>query len=108
VSRWPAHAGAAAAARHTSPVRVVPLSRWPFAAAGDSAAPPPLAAVAAARLTIDAVVVERAGARSSLTAKFHYTDTDFFVAKLRWVRAGPFRRKKVHVRVRVGPVSVSV
>jgi len=84
----------------------VPLSRWPFAAAGDSAAPPPLAAVAAARLTIDAVVVERAGARSSLTAKFHYTDTDtdFFAAKLRWVRAGPFRRKKV----RVGPVSVSV
>jgi len=105
VSRWPAHA-AAAAARHTSPVRVVPLSRWPFAAAGDSAAPPPLAAAAAARLTIDAVVVERAGARSSLTAKLHYTDTDtdFFAAKLRWVRAGPFRRKKV----RVGPVSVSV
>ena len=34
------------------------------------------------------------------------TDTDFFVAKLRWVRAGPFRRKKVRVRVRVGPVSV--
>jgi len=35
-------------------------------------------------------------------AKFHYTDTDagptrtrtFFAAKLRWVRAGPFRRKK--------------
>ena len=107
MSRWPAHAaGAAAAARHTSPVRVVPLSRWPFAAAGDSAAPPPLAAAAAARLTIDAVVVERAGARSSLTAKFHYTDTDtdFSAAKLRWVRAGPFRRKKV----RVGPVSVSV
>ena len=26
----------------------------------------------------------------------HYTDTDtdFFAAKLRWVRAGPFRRKK--------------
>ena len=106
MSRWPAHAaGAAAAARHTSPVRVVPLSRWPFAAAGDSAAPPPLAAAAAAaRLTIDAVVVERAGARSSLTAKFHYTDADFFAAKLRWVRAGPFRRKKV----RVVPVSVSV
>ena len=49
-------------------------------------------------------------------AKFHYTDTDtgptrtrtFFAAKLRWVRAGPFRRKKVRVRVRVGPVSVSV
>ena len=35
-------------------------------------------------------------------------DTDFFVVKLRWVRAGPFRRKKVRVRVRVGPVSVSV
>ena len=36
-------------------------------------------------------------------AKFHYTDTDtdFFAAKLRWVRAGPFRRKKVRVRVRV-------
>ena len=36
-------------------------------------------------------------------AKFHYTDTDtdFFAAKLRWVRAGPFRRKKVSVRVRV-------
>jgi len=33
---------------------------------------------------------------STLIAKFHYTDTDtdFFVAKLRWVRAGPFRRKK--------------
>ena len=56
--------------------------------------------------------------RSELIAKFHYTDTDtdtdmdtdFFVAKLRWVRAGPFRRKKVRVRVRVrvGPVSVSV
>ena len=34
-------------------------------------------------------------------AKFHYTDTDtdtdFFAAKLRWVRAGPF-----------GSVSVSV
>jgi len=47
-----------------------------------------------------------------LIAKFHYTDTDtdFFVAKLRWVRAGPIRRKKVRVRVRVrvGPVSVSV
>ena len=45
-------------------------------------------------------------------AKFHYTDTDtdFFAAKLRWVRAGPFRRRKVRVRVRarVGPVSVSV
>ena len=43
-------------------------------------------------------------------AKFHYTDTDtdFFAAKLRWIRAGPFRRKKVRVRVRVGPVSVSV
>ena len=41
-------------------------------------------------------------------AKFHHTDTDtdFFAAKLRWVRAGPFRRKKVRVRVRVGPVSV--
>jgi len=44
-------------------------------------------------------------------AKFHYTDTDtdFFAAKLRWVRAGPFRRKKspcpcpcrARVRVRV-------
>ena len=48
-------------------------------------------------------------ARRVLT-KFHYTDTDtdtdFFAAKLRWVRAGPFRRKKVRVRVRVGPVSV--
>ena len=36
-------------------------------------------------------------------AKFHYTDmdtdTDFFAAKLRWVRAGLFRRKKVRVRV---------
>ena len=38
-----------------------------------------------------------------LLAKFHYTDTDtgtdtdFFAAKLRWVRAGPF-----------GSVSVSV
>ena len=30
-------------------------------------------------------------------AKFHYTDTYFFAAKLRWVRAGPF-----------GSVSVSV
>jgi len=28
-------------------------------------------------------------------------DTDFFAAKLRWVRVGPFRRKKVRVRVRV-------
>jgi len=49
---------------------------------------------------------------TQVIAKFHYTDTDtdFFVAKLRWVRAGPFRRKKVRfrVRVRVGPVSVSV
>ena len=29
---------------------------------------------------------------STLIAKFHYTDTDtdFFAAKLRWVRAGPF------------------
>jgi len=32
-----------------------------------------------------------------LIAKFHYTDTDFLAAKLRWVRAGPF-----------GSVSVSV
>jgi len=95
VSRWPAHAaGAAAAARHTSPVRVVPLSRWPFAAAGDSAAPPPLAAAAAARLTIDAVVVERAGARSSLTAKFHYTDT------------GPTRTRTFLRRNSVGSVRV--
>ena len=43
------------------------------------------------------------GARERLIAKFHYTDTDtdtdIFVAKLRWVRAGPFRRKKVRVRV---------
>ena len=42
---------------------------------------------------------------ASIIAKFHYTDTDtdtdFFAAKLRWVRAGPFRRKKVRVRVRV-------
>jgi len=44
-------------------------------------------------------------------AKFHYTetdtdtDTDFFAAKLRWVRAGPFRRKKKSVSV---SVSVSV
>ena len=49
---------------------------------------------------------------SRLIAKFRYTDTDtdtdFFAAKLRWVRAGPFRRKKVRVRVRVGPVPVSV
>ena len=49
---------------------------------------------------------------SRLIAKFHYTDTDtdtdFFAAKLSWVRAGPFRRKKFRVRVRVGPVSVSV
>ena len=45
---------------------------------------------------------------SRLMAKFHYTDMDFFAAKLRWVRAGPFRRKKFRVRVRVGPVSVSV
>ena len=38
-----------------------------------------------------------------LIAKFHYTDTDtdFFVAKLRWVRAGPICSKKVRVRVRV-------
>ena len=29
---------------------------------------------------------------STVIAKFHYTDTDtdFFAAKLRWVRAGPF------------------
>jgi len=55
-------------------------------------------------------------AMCAVRAKFHYTDTDtdtdFFAAKLRWVRAGPFRRKKVRVRVRVrvrvGPVSVSV
>ena len=37
-----------------------------------------------------------------LIAKFHYTDTDtdtdFFAAKLRWVRAGPCRAR---VRVRV-------
>ena len=47
------------------------------------------------------------GPRCVLIAKFHYTDadtdTDFFAAKLRWVRAGPCR---VRVRVRVGPVSV--
>ena len=32
------------------------------------------------------------GPRCVLIAKFHYTDTDtdFFAAKLRWVRAGPF------------------
>jgi len=46
-----------------------------------------------------------------LIAKFHYTDTDtdtdFFVAKLRWVRAGPIRRKKVRVRVRVRVVEFS-
>jgi len=36
----------------------------------------------------------------SVIAKFHYTDTDtdFFAAKLRWVRAGPCRAR---VRVRV-------
>ena len=34
-------------------------------------------------------------------------DTDFFAAKLRWVRAGPFRRKKVCVRVRVRVVEFS-
>ena len=48
---------------------------------------------------------------SLVIAKFHYTDTDtdtdFFVAKLRWVRAGPFRRKKVRVRVRVRVVEFS-
>ena len=39
------------------------------------------------------------GVSCSHIAKFHYTDTDtdFFAAKLRWVRAGPFRRKKVRV-----------
>jgi len=40
--------------------------------------------------------VRRIYAGSSVIAKFHYTDTDtdFVAAKLRWVRAGPFRRKK--------------
>ena len=62
----------------------------------------------------DAMKTNGRGSPYSIIAKFHYTDTDtdtdFFVAKLRWVRAGPFRRKKVRlrVRVRVGPVSVSV
>ena len=44
-----------------------------------------------------------------MIAKFHYTDTDtdFFAAKLRWVRASPFRRKKVRVRVRVVELSVN-
>ena len=34
-----------------------------------------------------------------LIAKFHYTDTDtdFFAAKLRWVRAGPFGSMSVSV-----------
>ena len=45
MSRWPLNA------RHTSPVRVVPLSRWPFS---DRA---PLSG----RLTMDGLVVERAG-----------------------------------------------
>ena len=48
----------------------------------------------------------------SVIAKFHYTDTDkdtdFFAAKLRWVRAGPFRRKKVRVRVRVVVFSFNI
>ena len=61
-------------------------------------------------------------------AKFHYTDTDFFAAKRTHTDPTEFRRKKVsvrvrvvefssyqttcadfvRVRVRVGPVSVSV
>jgi len=34
---------------------------------------------------------------SLVIAKFHYTDTDFFAAKLRWVRAGPFGSMSVSV-----------
>jgi len=44
---------------------------------------------------------DKVRARCRVRAKFHHTDTDtdadFFAAKLRWVRAGPF-----------GSVSVSV
>jgi len=36
------------------------------------------------------------------------TDTDFFAAKRTRTDPTEFRRKKVLVRVRVGPVSVSV
>ena len=49
VSRWPL--SSSVTARPTSPVRVVPLYRWPF----------PDAASVAGRLTMDGLVVDRAG-----------------------------------------------
>ena len=52
------------------------------------------------------------GPCGSVLAKFHYTDTDtdtdFFAAKRTRTDPTEFRRKKVRVRVRDGPVSVSV
>ena len=55
-------------------------------------------------LTASSVIMSK-GSPYSIRAKFHYRDTDtgptrtrtrtFFVAKLRWVRAGPFRRVRV-------------